>query len=119
MPLITKCPIGTTSDEGARSEYDCYRDSEESICRVSPYYSNSTFDADLSYCMLRWTCWKTTPEDKDAQALCVTKGLLEARYNFEEDLKNPSKKADKTQWQYIEAFGVAKIDLDFRTIPET
>ena len=117
-PLITKCPIGTTSDEGAKSEYDCYRNQVESICRVSPYYSNSTFDADLSYCMLKWTCWKTTPEDEEAQALCVTKQLLAARYNFDENLQNPTLKSEPTQWQYIEAFGVAKISLDFRSIPE-
>ena len=118
MPLITKCPIGTTSDAGAKSEYDCYRESGNSICRVSPYYSNSSFDADLSYCMLRWTCFKTTPEDKEQQAFCATKGLLEARYNFEDDLKNPSKLSERSQWQYIEAFGIAQINLDFRNIPE-
>ena len=116
-PPITLCPIGTTSDEGAKSEYDCYRNQVESICRVSPYYSNSSFDADLSFCMLRWTCWKTTPQDVKAQELCVTKGLLEARYDFGEDLKNPIKKELPSQWQYIEAFGVAKIKLDFQNIP--
>ena len=118
QPLVTKCPIGTTSDEGAKSEYDCYRNQIDSICRVSPYYSNSSFDQDISHCMLKWTCWKTTPEDEEAQALCVTKQMLAQRYNFEENLQNPSLKSSTTQWQFIEEFGVAKISLDFRNIPE-
>ena len=101
FPLVTKCPIGTTSDEGAKSEYDCYRNQIDSICRVSPYYSNSSFDQDISHCMLKWTCWKTTPEDEEAQALCVTKQMLAQRYNFEENLQNPSLKSSTTQWQFL------------------
>eukprot|EP00960_Hanusia_phi_P059677 764256-Hanusia_phi.AAC.1 len=116
QPAATQCPLGTTSNAGAMSEQDCFRAGNTSICRISPYYSNASQAPEFD-CMLKWTCWRTSPNDPAAQSLCVTKGEIEANYDFTGNLLNPTLRNSPNQWEYIEALAVAEFSLDFRNIP--
>ena len=110
-PLQTKCPIGTHSNEGARSVDECFRvPGISSICRVSPYYEDP-----IDTCELKLFCWKTSPESIEQQEQCFQIKQAEAGQAFEDNLID-SQRRDQ-MFHYLEAFGVAEVQLDFRNLP--
>jgi hypothetical protein len=87
-PEATQCPLGTTSLPLSTAMTDCFADTVNDICHVSPYHAD-IFDE----CLLAQKCFKTTGSAADYR-VCFSNGLVYANYIFDDMLSNEVQVSD-------------------------